>query len=279
MSSALKIRQIDFQFPDDMPWNWNPGNPGWGNAGLFFCFTAPGFERYFIKAIRQAIPRIKDPAIAEEADLFCKQEGQHSRHHQAHINMLTQRYPGLKKIMTDIVQSYDELYAKESLEFHLAYAAVVEATFSPLTKFVVENREHLFVNADTRMASFLIWHLMEEYEHRSSALNIYNDVVGSYWYRLRKAPQIIKHLMSVVQLIEQACNSCVPPQEMGLPMNSNDHSFLQTIPLSRKLGMAWDLACTLLPYHNPDNVTQPEWLKQWFADEAAGVDMTNYYAS
>ena len=278
MSSTLKIRNIDFQFPDDMPWNWNPGNPGWGNAGLFFCFVAPGFERYFIKAIRQAIPRITNPAVAEEADLFCKQEGQHAKHHQAHIAMLTRRYPALKQLASDIVQSYDQLYENESPEFHLAYAAVVEATFSPLTKFVIENRHYLFRNADTRMASFLVWHLMEEYEHRSSALNIYNNVVGSYWYRLRKAPQVIKHLMGVVQLIETHCNACVPIHDMGAPMNCHDQSFLNEIPLLRKIGMLWNLTCTLLPYHNPDHVAQPEWVKHWFADEAAGRDMTLYYS-
>ncbi|MEZ5539833.1 MAG: metal-dependent hydrolase [Pseudomonadales bacterium] len=278
MPSALKIRHIDFQFPDDMPWNWNPGNPAWGNAGLFFCLTAPGFERYFIKAIRQAMPQIKNPSIAEEADLFCKQEGQHSRHHQAHIAMLTKRYPDLKQVMTEIMQSYDELYEQESQDFHLAYAAVVEATFSPLTKFVVDNRHHLFKESDTRMASFLMWHLMEEYEHRSSALNIYNDVVGSYWYRLRMAPRVIKHLMSVIQLIEKRCNACVPAQDMGAPMNMNDQSFLKTIPLTSKLGMVWDLACTLLPFHNPDHAASSPWIKQWFADEAAGADMTTYYS-
>ncbi|MBK8675988.1 MAG: metal-dependent hydrolase [Cellvibrionales bacterium] len=278
MSSTLKIRNIDFQFPDDTPWNWNPGNPGWGNAGLFFCFVAPGFERYFIKAIRQAIPRIKNPAVAEEADLFCKQEGQHARHHQAHIAMLTQRYPELKQVMTDIMHSYDELYENESLEFHLAYAAVVEATFSPLTNFVIENRHHLFKETDTRMASFLMWHLMEEYEHRSSALNIYNDVVGSYWYRLRKAPQVIRHLMSGIELIETRCNACIPAHDVGVPMNHRDQRFLREIPLMSKIKMLLELSCTLFPYHNPDHVTQPEWGKRWFADEAAGKDMTIYYS-
>jgi hypothetical protein len=36
--------------------------------------------------------------------------------------------------------------------------------------------------------------------------------------------------------------------------------------------------CTLLPYHNPNGIAQPEWVTQWFADEAAGRDMTRYYS-
>lgn len=277
MASHLKVRSIDFQFPDDMAWNWNPGNPDWGNAGMFFCLTAPGFERYFIKAIRQAIPQIANPEVAREADLFCRQEGLHSKHHQAHIAMLARKYPDIRQLMDDVILSYDTLYQRESLAFHLAYAAVVEATFSPLTAFVVENRHHLFKDADPRMASFLMWHLMEEYEHRSSALNIYNEVVGSYWYRLRMAPRIIRHLLEVVRMIEARCNACVPLAELGRPMSCDEMSFLGEIPLRSRLKALWDLSLTLLPFHNPDRVRPPAWVEQWFKAESDGVDMRSYY--
>lgn len=277
MASALKIRNIDFEFPDDMAWNWNPGNPSWGNVGHFISFMAPGFERYFIKAIRLSIPQIKDPAVAEEADLFCKQEGQHAKHHQAHIAMLTRKYPGLKQVMDDVTRSYDELYKNESLEFHLAYAAVVEATFSPVAKFVVGNRDYLFRDTDPRMASFILWHLMEEYEHRSAALNIYNAVVGSYWYRLRMAPRVVKHLMTTVEMVARECNACVPVAEQGLPMNHVDGEFMKDIPLRNKMSALWDLWLTVLPFHNPDHVKQPEWTRQWFEAESNGVDMRSYY--
>ena len=42
---------------------------------------APAFERYFIKAIRDAMPRIRPTAAREEANRFCMQEGQHARPH------------------------------------------------------------------------------------------------------------------------------------------------------------------------------------------------------
>lgn len=277
MTSQLKIRNIDFEFPDDMVWNWNPGNPSWGNTGHFISFMAPGFERYFIKAIRKAIPQIKDPAIAEEADLFCKQEGQHARHHQAHVAMLAKKYPGLKQVMDDVTKAYDELYQNETMEFHLAYAAVVEATFSPLAKFVVGNRSYLYKDTDPRMASFIMWHFMEEYEHRSSALKIYDAVVGSYWYRLRMAPKVVKHLMMCVEMIEQGCNACVPTADMGTRMDHRAGEFMKEIPLRNKMSTLWDLLLTVLPYHNPDHVKQPEWVTQWFAAENGGMDMRRYY--
>jgi len=277
MASGLKVRNIDWQFPDDVVWNWNPGNPSWGNLGHFIGFMAPGFERYFIKSIRKAIPLMADPAVQEEADLFCKQEGLHAKHHQSLIATLCKKYPGLKQVMDDITREYDLLFESETLEFHLAYAAVVEATFSPLAKFVAHNRQVLFRDTDPRIASFILWHLMEEYEHRSSALNIYNHVVGSYLYRLRKAPKVIKHLIHCVDIIERGCNAAVPVQDMGTSMDHMNPVYLQDVSLGSKLSTAFDLFCTLFPMHHPDRVKQPEWVKQWFEAENNGVDMRTYY--
>ncbi len=277
MSSHLKVRNIDWQFPDDVRWNWNPGNPSWGNVGHYIGFMAPGFERYFIKSIRKAIPLMRDPAIAEEADLFCKQEGLHAKHHQSLVAVLCKQYPGLKPVTDEITGEYDALFEKETLEFHLAYAAVVEATFSPLAKFVAGNRQCLFRDTDPRIASFIMWHLMEEYEHRSSALNIYNHVVGSYWYRLRKAPQVVKHLMHCVDIIERGCNAAVPAADMGMVMDRHKPLYLEEIPLKNKLSTLFDLFCTLFPFHNPDHVEQPEWVRQWFEAESSGIDMRTYF--
>src|SRR6478752_3349984 len=92
---ALKVRQIDFQFSDAIPFQCNPNNPYWSNFVNFITLIAPGFERYFIKAIRQVMPQIRNPAVKADADLFCQQEAQHSRQHLAHMKVLSAYYPGL----------------------------------------------------------------------------------------------------------------------------------------------------------------------------------------
>jgi len=272
----LKIRKIDFQFPGDIPFQWNPGNPYWGNFVNFITLIAPAFEGYFIRATRDAMPRINNPKVAEEADLFCKQEAQHSKHHLAHLKLLTNQYPGLEQVYLDVKASYQNLYNEESLEFHLGYAAVVELCFGPLARFIVENRQMLFKESDTRIASFILWHLVEEFEHRNSAFNIFNDVVGSYWYRLKMVPAVIKHLAEIEKITREGLNQNVPTLFDGIA--SGDASgFAEGISIKSKAVLVYELLCTLLPYHNPNNIQQPEWVTQWFKDEEAGVDMRYYY--
>src|SRR5512139_207944 len=123
MTSKLKVRSIDFQFTDDIPLHWNGRNPGWATAFHYLCFMAPGFERYFVRAIGMAIPKIENPAIAEDARRFCRQEGLHAKHHAAHVKMLARKYPGLDEVAREVSAWYDRLFESESLELHLAYAA------------------------------------------------------------------------------------------------------------------------------------------------------------
>ena len=274
--NELKVRKIDFQFPDDIAFQWNPGNPYWGNFVNYATLIAPAFERYFIVATRQAMPRIKSQRVKLDADLFCRQEAQHSKHHLAHLKMLTQKYPGLEQVHKDVSQSYEDLFANNSLEFHLAYAAVIESFFGPLARFVIEQRDTLFKQTDSRVASFILWHLVEEFEHRNAAIDIYNDVVGSYRFRLKSSVKVIRHIFSIDRIVRQGFKDCVEqlPGEVG---PSEALIFMHETPVSSQFKLYYDLGCTLLPYHDPNNIQQPDWVTQWFADEQAGVDMRCYY--
>jgi predicted metal-dependent hydrolase len=274
--SALKVRKIDFQFDDDIAFQWNPGNPYWGNFVNYATVIAPAFERYFIKATREAMPLIKSNAVRQDAEVFCAQEAQHSRHHLAHLKMLTNKYPELEQIRQEVLASYEALFENESLEFHLAYAAVIELWFGPLAKYVIENRDKLFVESDQRIASFIMWHLVEEFEHRNCAIDIFNDVVGRYPYRLRAAPKVVKHMFDIDRIVRAGFKQYIP-QQAGTVGPSESLGFLKDIPLLANAKLLYELSCTLLPYHKPDNISQPDWVSQWFEDEEAGVDMRRYY--
>lgn len=273
----LTVRQIDFQFSGHIPFQSNPDNPHWSNFVNFITLIAPGFERYFIKAIRQVMPEIKDAAVKADADLFCQQEAQHSRQHLAHMKVLSAYYPGLDDVRREVTASYERLFERESMEFHLSYAATVELCFGPLASFLVAHRDALFKGGDATIASFMLWHLVEEFEHRNSAIDVYNDVVGSYFYRVKSATGVVKHLAEIAKIVRDGFAKHVPTGTFAVPPGDVAKMF-NGIPLWDQLCLGGNLLCTLLPYHNPNGITQPEWVTQWFIDQAAGKDMTTYYS-
>ena len=63
---------------------------------------------------------------------------------------------------------------------HLASVANLEATFTPLFKMGFDNRRPLFEGGDERVGTLLLWHFVEEIEHRKSALLIHHHVTGIY---------------------------------------------------------------------------------------------------
>lgn len=275
--STLKVRKIDFQFPDDIELQWCPKNPYWGNCGNYASVIGPAFEKYFIRAFRDAIPLIKNPEVKADAEMFCFQEAQHSKQHLAHMAMLARKYPGLEQTRQAVLASYENLLQTRDLKFHLAYAAGIELMFGPLAKFVVDNREAMMGGSDPRIASFLLWHLVEEFEHRNSAYDVYNDVIGSYWYRVKTFPAVVAHIKSVYEITVAGFEQHIPKDDWDAVGPIDTSGALKGCPVSSVLGLLYELSCTLLPYHRPDNMRQPDWVTQWFADEAAGVNMAQYF--
>ncbi len=74
-----------------------------GSAALSYNHTAFGLfaalvEPFFVKSFRRVLDRIRDDALREEVERFCRQEAQH---YQRHIDfnkvVLAYGYPGLEQ--------------------------------------------------------------------------------------------------------------------------------------------------------------------------------------
>ena len=117
---------------------------------------------------------------------------------------LVARYPELERCYEEASKAYDRLIAEQPIEFHAAYIANLEATFTPLFKVILDNRDSLFTGGDQRVASLMMWHFVEEIEHRSSGLILCRHVNPDPWYR-------VKHI-----------RAHVPPCRLGLRGDRED---------------------------------------------------------
>jgi predicted metal-dependent hydrolase len=234
---------------------------------------APAFEKYLIRSMIDAEPLIKDPKVREVAKIFRLQEAQHSKCHQAHIAALVQRYPGLEETSNKLFALIDELYQTENLKFHLGFGAVLEATFTPLFKLLIDHRRGLFSQGDSRVASMLLWHFSEEVEHRSAAMMVYNDVVGEHWYRIRLIPTIIRFHVEVNKIAVEGFKKHVP----DLPAECFTVSPFRTAPWYAQLGTLFGLANAQMPWYDHETQSLPKWCFKWFEHYERGEDMTHFY--
>lgn len=300
----LHVRKMRFAFADyDVPFLWNESNPAFSCAANALSFLAIAFEKMISAMVPEAMPLITDPEVAEEAQAFVRQEGQHCMAHRQHVKGLIKSYPALKDTLAAVVASFDDLTAHKSLKYRLAYTADLEATFTPSFKLMLDNADTLFAPGDDRVASLFIWHFVEELEHRSSALMIYDAVVDNPWYRMRMAPSVFKHVGAAVRTAAEGFNQHVPLEERKVDALSLlgergwRKAFLRKLPFfdvpdygpsvspythlrqRDQLAAALGVVRSQIPGHNPAHEKLPPLANEWFARYDAGYDVTRWYTA
>jgi predicted metal-dependent hydrolase len=299
----LTVRRPKFDFTEGVAWEWNPQNPAFSFFMNATSMIAIAFEQMIVAAVQEAKPLITDPAVAAEATAFLRQEAQHSSSHRKHVNALISRYPGLAKTFDAANASYDHVTAATPLAFRLAYVADLEATFTPSFKLFLDNEESLFRPGDDRVASLLLWHFVEEVEHRSSALVIYDAVVGRKWYRIKALPAVAKHLLQVLSIIADGVNAHVPLADRKvdartlLPLHGMRTTLRKKLPFGNRdafahipppfaavprkelLVAAGRVLMSQTPYHDPHDAPLPEFAEKWFDRWDRGGDVTRWYTS
>ncbi|WP_460354489.1 metal-dependent hydrolase [Mycobacterium sp. ZZG] len=291
----LRVRRVRFDFEStEVPFNWQPHRPAFGMQCNLISFFAPGFEKFIVDATREAIPLMRSPADVEEAEAYLRQEAQHSAAHASHLRALIKRWPGLQATRDAVVESYDRLTATKPLAWRLAYAAIVEATFTPYFKVFLDHEDKLFRPGDDRVASLFLWHFVEEIEHRSSALIVYNAVHDSYLYRLQAVPGVVRHLAEILAIPSQGFQAHVPAEDGGdlgrlMPKGLSYHAIRESLAAAREVNKTptyagvprRELAAMLLglvrsqaPGHDPERETLPSFAARWlrrYDDEPAAV--------
>jgi predicted metal-dependent hydrolase len=289
----LEVRRPKFDFTEPVLWNWHPDNPAFSLSMNATSMMAICFEQLLVAAVQDAKPLITDDDVRAEATAFLRQEAQHSSTHRKHVAALIKSYPGLQVTFDEATAAYDELSATASLEFRLAYMADTEATFTPFFKMMLDNEATLFRPGDDRVASLFLWHFVEEVEHRSSALTIYNAVVGEPWYRVRALPAILKHLIKVTTILAEGINKHVPEAERKLDgrtllptyglrnalRRKEFPSAFAAVPRGEKAIATARILLSQMPFHDPVPQPLPEFADQWFARWDRGGDVTRWYTA
>ena len=300
----LIVRKMPWVFDTSVPFQWQPANPLVGIFGNVFTFFAVPFEQYIISALREAKDQVTDPAVAEEMEAFVRQEGQHSWAHRKHMNTLTKQYPGLKETQREVSGLFDDLLATRTLDFHVSYVANIEATFTPFFKVFLDHRDSIFGGGDPRIASLILWHFVEEIEHRSSGLMICEHLTRSRWTRTRYAVATAKHVVGVVEAISRGFDRHVPeedrgglsayqammsdmalgevrarlrPRFLGHAQSTRPPTAFDDVPSRELVSMVGRLLTSQAPYHRPAEQPLPQWAAVWMAEYERGVDMTTFF--
>jgi uncharacterized protein len=179
----LEVRNLRFSFDDKLPKHWHGGSPVrtafFNSQSLFF----PAGERFFVDSVKRYIPRLRDPGLRRQAQLFCGQEAVHQREHINYNRMLgRQGYPAAS--MERAVKRLLALVTLLTLpRWRLAITCALEH-FTAIGANQALTDASLFSGAEPRMAAFWRWHAGEETEHKAIPFDVYRAVGGNYLERV-----------------------------------------------------------------------------------------------
>jgi len=163
-----------------------------GSAALSYNHTAFGLyaallEPFAVKSFRRVLDRIRDGALREEVDRFCRQEAQH---YQRHIDfnkvVIAHGYPGLEQRIDRLRGDLDKFLGNASDRHCIGYVEGFESYTTQFALRMIESGLYDHRRTHPAFGTLFKWHMLEEIEHRTVAFDLYQHLFGrAYWHRAR----------------------------------------------------------------------------------------------
>ena len=183
VDQSIIVRSIPFAFEEAIDPVWHPGKHEWSHMANGASLAMPYLEPFLIKTVKEALKQASNKELKEAVHGFIAQEGQHFQNHRRYNEILKRHYPDLAEVEEKMEADYKGFQSR-SLRWRLAYTAGFETMTMGITEWLIKQRGDLFKNAEPSVASLILWHMVEETEHKNVAFDLYNDLYGNYWPRL-----------------------------------------------------------------------------------------------
>jgi hypothetical protein len=193
----VTYRRVHFPFEDNgFDRYWHGGSPF---RSLFWSQLSTSFdagEKFFIDAARAAKGHIEDPALLEELNEFCKQEGHHTYQHLKFDRMNA----ALGLDMARCERRYGWILGRARGRLDPMGMLAVTVALEHFTAGFAElhfARPELSEGADPNVIALWNWHAAEETEHKATCYDIYRAAGGGYWRRVTALPAAWAIILSI----------------------------------------------------------------------------------
>jgi len=168
-----------------------------GGNGLKSAFVValsgsfPPGEKEFIQSVRLFMDQVRDPKLIRDVKDFTAQEGQHSLQHK----LMNEAFDRLGYLATQVSEQFEVIeqeWAEERSDAdRLAATVVMEHITAVMAHFALTRPEEFDPLPDS-VQELLLWHAIEEIEHKSVAFDVYEECVGD---RNRLRRQLLLHMV------------------------------------------------------------------------------------
>jgi predicted metal-dependent hydrolase len=257
--TRMTIRRMGFAFPPAMKGHWNRKRPEFSQIVNAASLAMPYLEPYLIRTMREARPLVRDDALRRDLDSYVAQEATHYRQHRKFNDELKARgYMSIDALEAKLDASYADIEATHSLAFNLAYAEGFESMALAIGQMLVEDRDYLFGGSESGVASLVLWHFVEEIEHKNVAYDVFDHVAGGYFRRIHGFLYATAHIFLLTQ---RGYQTLLREDRLWHDLRSRLRLVGLLLRIFRKLTPK--LLRILVPGYTPRRVPDPDWARAW----------------
>lgn len=262
------VRRMSFPHPAALRGLWNPARPEFSHIVNAASLGMPYLEPYLIATMRQARARTSDAQLQAEIDLYIGQESTHFRQHQQFNKRLADLgYASVPRMEAVLKADYAGFGADRSFTFNLAYAEGFEAMALTIGHMLIEDRHHLFADGESSVASLILWHFVEEIEHKCATYDVFKALDGRYVWRIYGLLFAMVHIMGRTRQGYRALLI-----EDGLWRRWRSRLALYSLLIRIFARLTPRLLRILRPSYDPRQVADPAWADAWRRQHAGGED-------
>ncbi|ORV39614.1 metal-dependent hydrolase [Mycolicibacter engbaekii] len=183
---AVQPRRIRFNYPvAALDRHFVQGDLVMSHVIAHLSAVFPAGEDFFIRSVRRYADQITDPDLKEQVKGFIGQEVTHGREHRALNERLQEMGYPTRKVDRLVDRRQQAIERRFSPLTCLAITAALEHFTAVFAETLLSDERAQAVLGTSEVRSMLLWHAIEESEHRSVAFDLYRAVGGDETRRIR----------------------------------------------------------------------------------------------
>jgi predicted metal-dependent hydrolase len=203
--SDIPVRRPSTGLSRDIPRDWYRGQAFASHFMDALSSTFPEGEAFFVRSVvhyrEAARDRLDAPELLEAIRAFAGQEGQHSRLHADHVQLLLDRGYSAIETRNRWVGAILRWSNRRVPAASLAVTAALEHLTAILARQILSQPEHFCDAMHPEMAKLWRWHALEEAEHKSVAFDVLQRVAPSH--RRRVLAQISNSIGLSIEIFDR----------------------------------------------------------------------------
>ena len=181
----IKVRRIGFQYNvKPLERHFVQGDLVMSHVVAVLSAFFPQGEDFFVRSVHHYADRITDPRLKEAVAGFTGQEITHGRQHRELNDQLQLMGYPTHRIDRQTQKGLARLERWRGPRYCLAATAALEHYTATLAETLLSDPRARELLGDSEVRSVLLWHALEESEHKAVAFDVYRAIGGTERLRI-----------------------------------------------------------------------------------------------